>query len=64
MKSPKAQPKRKPQPKTAVARNRSVRVTNLGSVAPAYVRLPPHPTPLAECVSINHPRGKDGGWGH
>ena len=64
MKSPKAQPKRKPQPKTVTARNKSVRVTNLGGVAPAYVRLPPHPTPLGECVPLNHPRGKDGGWGH
>ena len=66
MKNPKAQPKRKTQPKrTPTPRAKpSRRATNLGSYAPAFIRLPPSSKPLAECVPINHPRGKDGGWGH
>ncbi len=65
MRSPKAQPKRKTKAKTPHARAvPSIRSTNLGGFAPAYIRLPSHPVPFADCPPINHPRGKDGGWGH
>lgn len=65
MKSPKIQPKlKKKANRVLVARAKSTRATNLGSYAAAYIRLPPPPKPLIECPPINHPRGKDGAWGH
>lgn len=64
MKNPKAQPKRKPRAKRATPRAvPSTRETNLGGVNPAFIRLPSHSTHLGECLPINHPRGKEGGWG-
>ena len=66
MRSPKPQPKSKSKTKTASTPRAipSVRHTNLGGCHPAFIRIPPLPRPVIEYLPINHPRGKDGGWGH
>jgi len=63
MKSPKPQPKSKRKPAAPKPPKEGTWGRNFG-VNPAFIRLPPHPKPMIECPPINHPRGKDGGWGH
>jgi hypothetical protein len=63
VKSPKPQPKRKTSaPKKKTEAKATKKASDFG-VNPAYIRLPPHPKPMIECPPLNHPRGKDGGWG-
>lgn len=61
VKSPKPQPKHKIKAPAAPRKESTVDLA--GQVAPAFKRIPPHPKPFMECPPLNHPRGKDGGWG-